>query len=130
MLISSVTPTELFVSSPSGPAQVLEVSLGDPAPGATVTVRVDGTVVGQAPATDGRIEVPLTRLVGAEPGTVVDAEVSAGPERERVSIPIAEPGWTVWMIPHFHYDPVWWNTQAAYTCTWDDLGDEAQRTRM
>src|SRR5258708_2457531 len=23
------------------------------------------------------------------------------------------------MIPHFHYDPVWWNTQSAYTQTWD-----------
>jgi alpha-mannosidase len=22
------------------------------------------------------------------------------------------------MVPHFHYDPVWWNTQAAYTETW------------
>ena len=22
------------------------------------------------------------------------------------------------MISHFHYDPVWWNTQAAYTETW------------
>jgi alpha-mannosidase len=27
--------------------------------------------------------------------------------------------WTVWLIPHFHYDPVWWNTQAGYTQTWD-----------
>ncbi|GAA0727306.1 glycoside hydrolase [Dactylosporangium roseum] len=27
--------------------------------------------------------------------------------------------WTVWLIPHFHYDPVWWNTQSAYTQTWD-----------
>ncbi len=31
---------------------------------------------------------------------------------------VEEPGWTVFMIPHFHYDPVWWNTQAAYTETW------------
>jgi len=27
--------------------------------------------------------------------------------------------WTIWLIPHFHYDPVWWNTQAGYTQTWD-----------
>jgi alpha-mannosidase len=25
------------------------------------------------------------------------------------------------MVPHFHYDPVWWNTQAAYTSGWDEL---------
>ena len=24
----------------------------------------------------------------------------------------------MFMISHFHYDPVWWNTQAAYTETW------------
>ncbi|EUA78529.1 alpha-mannosidase domain protein [Mycobacterium xenopi 4042] len=31
---------------------------------------------------------------------------------------VAEPGWTVFMISHFHYDPVWWNTQGAYTSVW------------
>ncbi|WP_460394183.1 glycoside hydrolase family 38 N-terminal domain-containing protein [Actinophytocola sediminis] len=25
------------------------------------------------------------------------------------------------MVSHFHYDPVWWNTQAAYTVAWDEL---------
>ncbi len=24
------------------------------------------------------------------------------------------------MISHFHYDPVWWNTQAAYTSLWTE----------
>ncbi|MEV4136756.1 glycoside hydrolase family 38 C-terminal domain-containing protein [Dactylosporangium sp. NPDC049742] len=32
--------------------------------------------------------------------------------------------WTVWLIPHFHYDPVWWNTQSAYTETWDQPQDQ------
>lgn len=31
---------------------------------------------------------------------------------------VAEPGWTMFMISHFHYDPVWWNTQGAYTSEW------------
>ena len=31
---------------------------------------------------------------------------------------VAEPGWTMFMISHFHYDPVWWNTQGAYTSLW------------
>lgn len=31
---------------------------------------------------------------------------------------MAEPGWTMFMISHFHYDPVWWNTQGAYTSQW------------
>ena len=34
------------------------------------------------------------------------------------------------MISHFHYDPVWWNTQAAYTATWDDLPGQAQQFRQ
>ena len=27
----------------------------------------------------------------------------------------AEPGWTMWMVSHFHYDPVWWGTQGQFT---------------
>src|SRR4051812_33213228 len=111
MLITSVTPTELFLTSPEGPAQVLNVTVQTPEPGASVTVTVDGMPVGHAPAAD-RVEVPLTGLIGRRPGSVVDAQVAVGAQRERVWIPVAEPGWTVWMIPHFHYDPVWWNTQA------------------
>lgn len=34
---------------------------------------------------------------------------------------VAEPGWTMHMVSHFHYDPVWWNTQAAYTTAWNEL---------
>ena len=33
---------------------------------------------------------------------------------------VAEPGWTMFMVSHFHYDPVWWNTQAAYTSLWTE----------
>ncbi|PQM46488.1 hypothetical protein C1Y40_03342 [Mycobacterium talmoniae] len=33
---------------------------------------------------------------------------------------VAEPGWTMFMVGHFHYDPVWWNTQAGYTSAWTE----------
>ena len=33
---------------------------------------------------------------------------------------VAEPGWTMFMVNHFHYDPVWWNTQGAYTSVWTE----------
>src|SRR5262249_4211349 len=26
----------------------------------------------------------------------------------------AEPGWVMWMVSHFHYDPVWWSTQGQF----------------
>ena len=106
MLITSVTPSELFVTTPDGPAQVLVVALESPEPDATVTVTAGGTVVGEARASDGALEVPLTGLIGRRPGERVEAEVTAGTARVDVLIPVAEPGWTVWMIPHFHYDPV------------------------
>ena len=44
----------------------------------------------------------------------------AGEARTDVTIPVAEPGWTAYLVPHFHYDPVWWTTQAAYTEAWDE----------
>lgn len=37
------------------------------------------------------------------------------------SLVVGEVGWTMHLVSHFHYDPVWWNTQAAYTVAWDEL---------
>ncbi|MCX5203444.1 NEW3 domain-containing protein [Streptomyces sp. NBC_00237] len=75
-------------------------------------------------ARDETVEVSVD-LGGAAPGTRLPATV-------RVTTPgglllasrpcellAAEPGWTVRLVPHFHYDPLWWNTQAAYTSQWD-----------
>ena len=42
---------------------------------------------------------------------------------------VAEPGWTMFMVSHFHYDPVWWNTQGAYTSLWtEDPPGRARQT--
>ena len=62
----------------------------------------------------GRREPPRARSLEAE---VVVAD-GCGEARHPFQIVVAEPGWRMFMIPHFHYDPVWWNTQAAYTETW------------
>ena len=37
---------------------------------------------------------------------------------------MAEPGWTMWMVSHFHYDPVWWNTQGQFAEARLTLPDE------
>src|SRR5207244_3362218 len=57
-----------------------------------------------APATPGS-----TRRVTviADQGTASRAEAGA-------DITVAEPGWTMWMVSHFHYDPVWWSTQGQF----------------
>src|SRR3954447_24150265 len=128
MRIAAVTGTELFAGEPASPLQVLRVEVDGP--GGDLLIRVDG------PGVSGRHESPATPAgprtveIGvsctAPPGTAVEVRVvaEAGGEQDTVDtrLVVAEPGWTVWMVPHFHYDPVWWNTQAAYTTTWDNPG--------
>ena len=41
---------------------------------------------------------------------------------------MAEPGWTMWMVSHFHYDPVWWNTQGQFAESRLSLPDEDPAT--
>ncbi len=38
-----------------------------------------------------------------------------GRAERRATVTVAETGWTMWMVSHFHYDPVWWNTQGQFT---------------
>ncbi len=58
-----------------------------------------------APYTAGS---PRQVTVIAEDGTGQRAQQAA-------AITVAETGWTMWMVSHFHYDPVWWSTQGQYT---------------
>ncbi|HEY2297750.1 MAG TPA: NEW3 domain-containing protein [Jatrophihabitans sp.] len=132
MQISEILSTERFVrTSDGGEAQVLEVALVEPDGHSIVNVFSAGEVVGTARCDSGRVEVPLTGLAGRAPGSTEELRVEAGQGLvETMQLTIAEPGWTVWMISHFHYDPVWWNTQAAYTAVWDDLPGQAQEFRQ
>ena len=58
----------------------------------------------------------------AAAGDLLDAEVvvedGQGTRRLPFQLAVEEPGWRMYLVSHFHYDPVWWNTQAAYTETW------------
>ncbi|GAA3796347.1 NEW3 domain-containing protein [Sphaerisporangium flaviroseum] len=132
MRITSVESTELFVES----GQVVRVHVEGP-PG-EIEVRVIGSGAAGVSRTAQRpVEVGVTS--DAEPGTRIPIEVTvsgdasaqdpAGDAVATGELVVAESGWTVWMVPHFHYDPVWWNTQAAYTTTWDDAGEVAQEFR-
>ncbi|WP_229897659.1 NEW3 domain-containing protein [Streptomyces finlayi] len=74
--------------------------------------------------TSEAVEVSVD-LRGAPPGTRLPATVRVATPDGRLlasrpcTLVAAEPGWTVRLVPHFHYDPLWWNTQAAYTSQWD-----------
>ena len=132
--IASVTSTERFVGTKEAPRQVLHVGLERGMPDGTVELVVSGDgVVGSLsiPTGDGsvRAEVALDLAGDARPGASIAVDVTATTERGATAtasgeVVVAEPGWTMVMVSHFHYDPVWWNTQASYTTGWDLLGSD------
>ncbi|HWM00716.1 MAG TPA: hypothetical protein VNP92_00100, partial [Actinophytocola sp.] len=119
--------TELFVGAVEAPLQVVRVSF---AGSGTARVHVEGAGVSTpAPVelvVSGEVSVEVgVSTHGASPGTSLPARavVVSGADRVEVdfSLLVGSPGWTMHMVSHFHYDPVWWNTQAAYTVSWDSL---------
>ncbi len=129
MQVVSAESTELFVGPPDVPLQLARVTVSgcaEPTP-----VRVDGQgLSGEALAGPGQqvVEVPVTvdrPVVGQRRA----ARVHAGHRHEPFEFTVAEPGWTMFMVSHFHYDPVWWNTQGAYTSEWtEDPPGRARQT--
>ena len=139
MRITGVESTDLFAGTAQRPLQVIRVTVAneapalDPAP--PVSIRVDGpgvstpvpvTLTGIQPGGAHTAEVPVGfaapyRPGGPRPVTVTaeaaDAPVPGGPTgRTEIAAEVtaAEPGWTMWMVSHFHYDPVWWDTQGQF----------------
>ncbi|MGE2689425.1 NEW3 domain-containing protein [Mycolicibacterium pulveris] len=116
MRVISAESTELFVGPPDAPLQLVRVA-GE---GLSGPVRVDGDgLSGHASAADGSLEIPVT-VTDPVVGQQREARVVAGDTITSFVFTVAEPGWTMYMIGHFHYDPVWWNTQAAYTSVWSE----------
>ena len=132
--ITEVTSTERFMGTPDAPLQVLHVGVDRGMPLGPVRVVVSGGgVSGRASAPEGhgpvRVEVPVALPPGAAVGAEIDVRVTATDPTGRSAaatgrVTVAEPGWTMVMVSHFHYDPVWWNTQASYTTDWDLLGPD------
>src|ERR1700749_766871 len=129
MQVMSAESTEIFVGPPDAPLQVVRLTVS----GATkpTPIRVDGDgLSGETRAHRGQevIEVP-----GAVEHPVVGqrrtAQVRVAGSATPFDFVVAEPGWTMFMISHFHYDPVWWNTQGAYTSLWtEDPPGKARQT--
>ncbi|MFI6502488.1 glycosyl hydrolase-related protein [Nonomuraea typhae] len=133
MRIAGITGTDLFKGAPSRPLQIVRVTVAGPSL-EPVTVRVEGPAVTTVepvrlpPLRTGSEQVAEVGVALAEPVTegslrrvVAMATGSGGGVRAEGEIRAAVPGWTMWMVSHFHYDPVWWNTQAGYTQTWYDV---------
>ena len=137
MRITEVVSTDLFSGSAARPLQIVRVTLVNDGPGmisdpaGQVTVGVHGAgVVTPEPVMVTKlhhgeqrtVEVPVEIAAPAAPGgarrVTAVAQSATGHWQVSGQIAVAEPGWTMWMVSHFHYDPVWWNTQGQYTQTW------------
>ncbi|TXI43129.1 MAG: hypothetical protein E6Q56_00135 [Mycobacterium sp.] len=131
MQISAVEATELFVGDPDAPLQIVRVGYTDAPSGAEVRIDGEGLSTPEpvaVPVGEGTVEVAV-RVADPVPGRRRAARAVAG---ETAGVEFAsefafefedaEPGWTMHMISHFHYDPVWWNTQGAYTSVWTEDG--------
>ena len=124
--------TDLFVGNEKESHQVARIRLADTVYGkAAITISGNGVSslaqveVDLVPDQEKLVEVPL-RLEG-DVGALIEGEVLAesesGTDHHSLQGVVEEPGWTMFMVSHFHYDPVWWNTQAAYTETWKKTND-------
>jgi len=144
MRIAGVESTDLFVGSAQRPLQVIRVTLEhdgpDGAADLAATVHVQGPGVrnhgpfrimlmshGEPQAFEVPVEIAVPYQPGSTRRVTVTVQTEAGrssPVQAEADITIAEPGWTMWMVSHFHYDPVWWNTQGQFAEARLSLPDE------
>ena len=133
MDIVAAESTNLFIGTEAAPRQVVRIVLRvtGGASGEPAQVRIEGAhvrteaSVGLGPLGDreeARLEIGVAVDGPAAAGDLLDAEVvvedDQGTRRLPFQLTVEEPGWRMYLVSHFHYDPVWWNTQAAYTETW------------
>ncbi|HEY3734276.1 MAG TPA: glycoside hydrolase [Streptosporangiaceae bacterium] len=134
MRITSVEPTELFTGTVGRPLQVIRVTVVNDGPrmlrdraaaaaisveGAGVSTPEPAAVSGLGPGGQRTAEVGVEIAAPYQPGSprsvTAIARTPDGRTEQTAEITAAEPGWTMWMVSHFHYDPVWWNTQGQFT---------------
>ena len=126
MRIAGIESTDLFLGTPQLPLQVLRVTVVNEHPAVAETIlHVSGhgvrhhgpfRISGLSDGEERTVEVPVEVAAPYQAGSSrrVTVEIDGG-ERREGDLTVAEPGWTMWMVSHFHYDPVWWNTQGQFT---------------
>lgn len=137
MRITEVASTDLFSGTAARPLQIIRVTLVNDGPGmisdpagkvmvvlhgaGVVTpepVMVTGLTHGEQRTIEVGVEIGAPATVGGSRQVTAVARSATGHWEVTGQITVAEPGWTMWMVSHFHYDPVWWNTQGQFTQTW------------
>ncbi|HEX3306841.1 MAG TPA: glycoside hydrolase family 38 C-terminal domain-containing protein, partial [Streptosporangiaceae bacterium] len=143
MRIVSVESTDLFAGTAQRPMQLIRVTLvnegagmlATPAMSAAISVQGPGVrdpgpfgISDMSPGERKAFEVPVEIAAPYQPGSTRQVTVTvtsdAGRTQAEAGLTVAEPGWTMWMVSHFHYDPVWWNTQGQFTEARLSLPDE------
>jgi alpha-mannosidase len=141
MRIDGVESTDLFVGTAQRPLQVVRVTLENDSPGNTAaTVHVQGAGVrdpgpfritdispGERQTLEIGVEVAAPYQPGSTRRVTVAVQSESGLVQAEADVTVAEPGWTMWMVSHFHYDPVWWNTQGQFAEARLSLPDEDGR---
>ena len=120
--VISAESTELFVGPPDSPLQLVRVTYtGGTEP---TLIRVEGQdlktlgpPLADPAVGEGVVEVPV-EIHRPVTGQKRAARVLAAGTETPFTFTVGDPGWTMFMISHFHYDPVWWTTQSAYTSSW------------
>ena len=134
MRIVSVESTDLFAGTVQRPLQLIRVTLvnegagmlATPAMSAAISVQGPGVrdpgpfgISDMSPGEQKAFEVPVEIAAPYQPGSTrrvtVTVTSDAGRTQAEAGLTVSEPGWTMWMVSHFHYDPVWWNTQGQFT---------------
>jgi alpha-mannosidase len=133
MRITSVAGTDLFGGTAAHPRQIIQVTVLDDRPpragaaGGPVTVRVEGPGVstpvpvrldlepGAEQVAEVGVDIAAPAAAGSPRQVTAIAEGQGGRAEQAAGIRVAETGWTMWMVSHFHYDPVWWDTQGDFT---------------
>jgi alpha-mannosidase len=127
--------TDLFTGDGDDLRQGVELRIAGGIPTAEVTASVDDgdPVTGVVGVEGDVVLLAFVRQPVSPPAASREVEVRVHSGRqwidERHDVRFGEPGWTLHLAPHFHYDPVWWNTQAGFLTEWESLA-VATETRM
>ena len=116
MHLISAESTDLFSGPPDAPRQLVRVAYARCSEPTPIRLEGDG-LAGEAvaePAAKGTVDVPA-EVADPTPGQSRTARAVSADSAVAFTFTVAEPGWTICMVCHFHYDPVWWNTQAEFT---------------
>jgi alpha-mannosidase len=144
MRIAAIESTDRFVGSTTHPRQLvrvtlaasesalgeIRVSLHGPAVSTPEPAVVPGLAAGETYVAEVGVRLAEPVTEGARRRVTAVAETLGAQETRCTAdgeIVAAATGWTMWMVSHFHYDPVWWNTQAGFTEAWYDLPAAEER---